>query len=109
MELAHDAEVFGTDDAWCLITLSRQTMCRRIRAGRDRSSRIGLTLGLTLLLWTSPLSSQGANDDSVLGKIHKRLASSEKLTYHNPIVFVGEVSELGPVYHGVCKEQSVRA
>lgn len=84
-------------------------MCRRIRAGRDRSSRIGLTLGLTLLLWTSPLSSQGANDDSVLGKIHKRLASSEKLTYHNPIVFVGEVSELGPVYHGVCKEQSVRA
>jgi hypothetical protein len=63
----------------------------------------GPTLGLILLLWTSPLSSQVANDDSVFNKIQKRLASSEKLMYHNPIVFVAEVSELGPVYHGVCK------
>ena len=84
--------------------LNMQAMCRRSRAGRDRSSKIGLALGLILLLWTSALSSQAERDDSVLDKRHKRLASSESLTYHNPIVFVGEISQLGPVYQSVCKE-----
>src|ERR1700736_4219376 len=78
-------------------------MRRRIRAGRNRSSKIGLALGLIIQLWTSALSSQAARDDSVLDKIHKRLASSENLTYHNPIVFVGEISQLGPVPQGICK------
>jgi hypothetical protein len=80
-----------------------QAMRRRIRAGRDRRSKIGLGLGLILLLWTSALSSQAAHDDSVLDRIHKRLASSEKLTYHKPIVFIGKISRLGPVPQGICK------
>src|ERR1700680_1079164 len=80
-----------------------QAMRRRIRAGRNRSSKIGLALGLILLLWTSALSSQAAHDDSVLDKIHKRLASSEKLTYHKPIVFIAKISQLGPVPQGICK------
>src|ERR1700730_6521325 len=97
--------VFGTDRSPVVSNrLNMQAMCRRSRAGRDRSSKIGLALGLILLLWTSALSSQAERDDSVLDKRHKRLASSESLTYHNPIVFVGEISQLGPVYQSVCKE-----
>jgi len=53
---------------------------------------------------TSALSSEAADDASVLDKIHKRLTSPEKLTYHNPIVFVGEISKMGPVYQGICKQ-----
>jgi len=100
-----DSVVFGTDGLPVVSNhVSMQAMCRRRLAGRDRSSKIGLALGLILLLWTPALSSQAAHDDSVLDKIHKRLSSSETLTYHNPIVFVGEISQLGPVYQGVCKE-----
>lgn len=84
--------------------VSVQAMCRRSRAGRDCSSKIGLALYLIPLLWTSALSLQPVHDDSALDKIHKRLASSATLTYHNPIVFVGEISQQGPVYQGVCKE-----
>jgi hypothetical protein len=46
---------------------------------------------------------QAPSDDDVLAQMHKRLTSGEKLTYHQPMVFVGEISNLGPVYHGVCK------
>lgn len=39
----------------------------------------------------------------VLEKIHERLTNTEKLTYHKPIVFVGEITALGPVFQGPCK------
>lgn len=44
-----------------------------------------------------------AQNSSVLEKIHARLTNTEKLSYHRPIVFVGEIAALGPVYQGVCK------
>ncbi len=47
---------------------------------------------------------QAPSDDDVLAQMQKRLATGEKLTYHKPMVFVGEISNLGPVFHGVCKE-----
>ncbi len=80
-----------------------QAVCQRSRAECDRSSKIGLALGLILLLWTPALSSQPVHDDSALDKIHKRLTSTEKLSYHKPMVFVGEISELGLVPQGICK------
>jgi hypothetical protein len=81
-----------------------QAVCRRGRVARSRGSKIGFALVLFFLLWTSALSSE-ADDASVLDKIHKRLTSPEKLTYHNPIVFVGEISKMGPVYQGICKQE----
>jgi hypothetical protein len=43
------------------------------------------------------------NDAAALEKIHRRLTNVERLKYHKPIVFVAEISALGPVYQGVCK------
>jgi len=55
------------------------------------------------LLWTAALSAQALQPDAVLTEMHKRLASSEKRTYHNPVVFIGEITKLGAVFQGVCK------
>jgi hypothetical protein len=46
---------------------------------------------------------QVPQNDVVLAKIQQRLTSTEKLTYHKPIVYVGEITALGPVFQGVCK------
>lgn len=45
-----------------------------------------------------------AHDDVSLAEIHKRLTTPERLKYHNPVVFVGEISSFGTVYQGVCKQ-----
>jgi hypothetical protein len=46
---------------------------------------------LFFLVWTIPLCAQAGHNNAVLVEIHKRLTSSEKLTYHSPMVFVGEI------------------
>jgi len=60
---------------------------------------------LTLCCWlcTVGLHAQADQSDAVLGQIHQRLTNIEKLSYHRPIVFVGEITALGPVFQGVCK------
>jgi len=62
------------------------------------------------LLCGAALHAQAPQNDAVLEKIHQRLTNIEKLSYHKPIVFVGEIIALGTVYQGVCKsavDQSV--
>ena len=62
-----------------------------------------LALVFALLLQAVALSAQTLQHDDVLAEIHKRLTSSEKLNYHQPLVFTGEIAELGPIFQGVCK------
>ena len=85
---------------WCLLKVMGQNR----RAACDCKSRLKRTLLFFLLFWAAALTSQAVPNDAVLAEIGKRLASPEKLTYHKPVVFVGEISRLGPVYQGVCKE-----
>jgi hypothetical protein len=60
-------------------------------------------LGLCCLLPSIGLHAELGQNDTVLEQIHQRLTHVEKLTYHKPIVFIGEISELGPFSPGVCK------
>jgi hypothetical protein len=68
--------------------------CRLIR---------GVALSLCCLLSVAALHAQVEQNDAALEKIHRRLTNTEKLSYHRPIVFVGEISALGAVFQGVCK------
>ena len=68
------------------------------------SRKVTLTVLFALLVWATTLSAQSLQHDDVLAEVHKRLTSSEKLNYHKPLVFIGEIAELGPVFQGVCKE-----
>ena len=52
---------------------------------------------------TAALHGQVDDNHIVLEKIHKRLTNAEKLSYHKPIVFVGEITALGAVFQGPCK------
>jgi hypothetical protein len=58
---------------------------------------------LLLVVFAVELKSQSVSTTDVLAQTHKRLTSFEKRTYHNPIVFTGEISHLGPIYQGPCK------
>jgi hypothetical protein len=55
------------------------------------------------LLWAATLAAQPVQHDDVLAEMHKRLTTPEKSNYHHPLVFVGGIAELGPVFHGPCK------
>jgi hypothetical protein len=46
-----------------------------------------------------------AQDDAVMADIHKRLSTPgyEATHDHDRILFVGEITALGPVFQGVCK------
>jgi hypothetical protein len=57
-------------------------------------------LTFLLLLLGTVASSQVAGSGAALAQIHKRLTRS----HGNPIVFIGYVSRLGPVYQEACKE-----
>lgn len=72
-------------------------------AQRDRLPNLKLALLLLLLALTTTLSAQVLEHDSVMAEIHKRITSTEKLTYHDPLVFAGEISSLGPVPQSICK------
>lgn len=52
---------------------------------------------------TAALHAQVEENNGALERIHQRLTNVEKLSYHKPIVFVGEITALGPVFQGVCK------
>jgi hypothetical protein len=52
---------------------------------------------------SAALQAQVDQSSTALEKIHQRLTNTEKLTYHRPIVFVGEITALGPVFQGPCK------
>jgi hypothetical protein len=49
------------------------------------------------------LHAQVESNDAALEKIHRRLTNVESLKYHKPMVSVGEITALGPVFQGVCK------
>jgi hypothetical protein len=49
------------------------------------------------------LHAQVEGNDAALEKIHRQLTNVERLKYHKPIVFVGEITALGTVFQGVCK------
>jgi hypothetical protein len=58
---------------------------------------------LVCFLCVAVLHAQVEQNDAALEKIHKRLTSVEKLSYHKPIAFIGDISSLGAVFQGVCK------
>jgi len=60
-------------------------------------------LGLFCLLCSAVLWAQVISDDATLSQIHHHLTSTEKLKYHQPVVFVGEITALGGVFQGPCK------
>jgi hypothetical protein len=60
---------------------------------------LNLALCVCCLLCSAALHAQVAQNRTDLEKIHKALTSTEKLRYHEPMVFVGEITALGPVYH----------
>ncbi len=62
-----------------------------------------VVLSLCCLLPNPRLHAQVEGNDAALEKIHRRLANVERLESHKPIVFVAEISALGPVFRGVCK------
>jgi hypothetical protein len=71
-----------------------------------RTHRRNLTGTLVIVLFClSPTlaHARSEQDDAALENVHRRLTNTEKLTYHKPIVFVGEIIALGPVFQGVCK------
>jgi hypothetical protein len=59
---------------------------------------------LFLLLVTIALPSQAADNNAVLVQLHERLISAGKSGDARPVIIVGELSRLGPVFHGICKE-----
>ncbi len=75
---------------------------RSIAANRYRLLRY-FALCLCCLLPNPSLHAEVEGNDAALEKIHRRLTNAEKLKYHKPIVFVGEIAALGPVFKGVCK------
>lgn len=60
-------------------------------------------LCLCCLLPNTGLHAQVDGNGAALEKIHRRLTNVERLKYHKPVVFVAEISALGPVFQGVCK------
>jgi len=59
-----------------------------------------------VLLCAALCASLRAQDDSerTLGQVYKYLTRDLKSRYFaNPLLFVGEITALGPVFHGVCK------
>ena len=60
-------------------------------------------LCLCCLLPIQSLRAQLEGNEADLEKIHRRLTNVERLTYHKPMVFIGEISALGPIFQGVCK------
>ncbi len=63
-----------------------------------------LALCVCCLFYSAALHAQVAQKRTDFEKIHKALTSTEKLRYHKPMVFVGEITALGSVYQGPCKE-----
>lgn len=60
---------------------------------------------LCLCCWlpNTALHAQVEGNDAALEKIHRQLTNVERLKYHKPVVFIAEISALGPVFQGVCK------
>ena len=86
-----------------ILGLGLTTAWRVAVANRGRSIR-NAGLMLVCFLCGAALHAQVETSDAVLQKIHKRLTSVEKLSYHKPIVFIGEITALGSVYQGPCKQ-----
>jgi len=83
--------------------LTRTLARSGIVASHCRLSRIA-ALSLCCLFCCAALHPQVPQSNTALEKIHKGLTSTEKLRYHKPIVFVGEITALGPIFQGPCKE-----
>jgi hypothetical protein len=49
------------------------------------------------------LHAQAEGNEAALEKIHRRLTNVERLKFHKPVIFVGGITALGPVFQGVCK------
>ncbi|HWZ97114.1 MAG TPA: hypothetical protein VN025_05070 [Candidatus Dormibacteraeota bacterium] len=64
---------------------------------------LALALQFVFFNWPAATHAQAAPDEDVLAKIHERLTSAERLNYHDPSIFVGEISRLGPYPTTVCK------
>jgi hypothetical protein len=90
--------VFLTDVSEPMLALTR----RSVAANGCRWVHV-VVLSLCCLLANPRLHAQAEGNDAALEKIHRRLTNVEKLKYHKPIVFVAEISALGPVFRGVCK------
>lgn len=73
--------------------------CRHQHCGLIRN----VALSLCWVLCSVASHAQVDHSDAVFEKIHQGLRNAEKLGYHRPIVFVGEITALGPVFQGVCK------
>jgi hypothetical protein len=60
------------------------------------------------LLCSADLHPQAEQNNAVLEKIHRRLTNLEKLSQHKPIVFVGEITALGPVFKVFANPQEIK-
>jgi hypothetical protein len=60
-------------------------------------------LCLCFLLPSRGLRAHVEGNDEALEKIYRRLTNVERLKFHKPVIFVGEITALGPVFQGVCK------
>ena len=69
----------------------------------DRKSKRRLASAVFLLCAVS-LNSQAVTSDAALQEIRAGLMASLKYENPRPVVFVGEISRMGPAYHGICKE-----
>jgi hypothetical protein len=49
-------------------------------------------------------SAQELSNDAAMTNIHGRLSSVSRRTYNKPLLLVGEIITLGPVFMGVCKQ-----
>jgi hypothetical protein len=75
---------------------------RSVAANRYRLVRY-FALCLYCMLPYQSLRAQMEDNEATLEKIHHRLTNAEKLKYHKPLVFLGEINAFGPVFQGVCK------
>jgi len=79
---------------------------RSFRPKRCESIRY-VALCLCCLSLRPGLYAQVEGNDAALENIHRRLTNVENLKYKAPIVFVGEISALGPVFQGFCLKSPV--
>jgi hypothetical protein len=75
---------------------------RSVAANRYRLLRY-FALGLCCMFSYQTLRAQMEGNEAALEKSHRKLTNIERWKFHKPVIFVGEITALGPVFQGVCK------
>ena len=86
-----------------LVRASTHTFTRRGLLAQPFKVIRPFILCLCCLLPNTGLHARVEGDGTALEKIRRQLTNVERWKYHKPIVFIAEISALGPVPQGVCK------